>query len=292
MNKEIKGIDVSKYQGNIDWKKVKQSGIDFAIIRAGYGKGTIDKCFKQNIEGALNAGLKVGAYWFIYATNLDALLQNAKAFSNALAPYRKNVTMKMWCDWEYDSDAYCNKNGVVLDKATRTAWVKQFIEAVKSYGYDCGVYTNPDYIKTKFGDLSMYPLWIASYSKKKPNYDCFMWQYSSKGSVPGIVGNVDMNICYGNVSDSDNQEKKQNPYPVPTRTLKRKLITMRGDDVKWLQWELVEKGFLPATDEKGKSNIDGSFGKRTEAAVRLYQAANVLNVDGSCGPITRKSLAA
>lgn len=290
--KEMKGIDVSKYQGNIDWKKVKQSGIEFVIIRVGYGQSAIDPCFKKNIEGALAAGLMVGFYWFIYALNIDMLLRNARTFHEAIAPFKGRVAMKVWCDFEYDSDGYCNRNGIVLDKETRTAWVKQFCEAMISYGWDCGVYTNPDYIKNKFGDLSMYPLWLASYSKKKPNYECFMWQYSSKGSVPGIVGNVDMNICYGYVSDSGNQEKKQNPYPVPTRTLKRKLITMRGDDVKWLQWELVNRGFLPEYDEKGRSNIDGAFGKRTEAAVRLYQDANGLIVDGSCGPITRKSLAA
>lgn len=281
----MKGIDVSKYQGNIDWNKVKASGIDFVIIRVGYGKSSVDPNFVKYIKGASAAGLKIGVYWFIYATSKQAVIQNANTFNKTIAPYKDLITMKVWSDWEYDSDNYCQKHGIVLGKTARTEWVKLFCNTMINYGWDCGIYTNLDYKNNKFGDISEYPLWMAYYSSKQYS-NCYMQQYSSKGSVPGISGNVDMNICYEESSTSPATQKK-NPYSVPTRTLKKKVITMRGEDVKWLQWELVEKGFLAATNKKGKSNIDGAFGKLTDAAVRAYQAANGLVVDGSVGKITR-----
>ena len=292
MSEQLKGIDVSAHQKNIDWDKVKASGIDFAIIRVGYGKRSIDKYFKKNIEGALRVGLKVGVYWFIYATSSNTLVQNANSFYKAIAPYKDKITMKVWCDFEYDTDAYANKNGVIFTKQSRTEYVKRFCDTMKAYGFDTGVYANPDYLRTKFGDLSMYPLWLAAYANTKPNYDCFMWQHSSKGKVNGIVGNVDMNICYGMTKEEDQKPKPTlNPYKIPTRTLKKTSpFLMKGEDVKWLQFELVAEGYLPAKNSKGKSNVDGSFGKLTDNAVRQYQLAHGLVVDGKVGPATRKEL--
>ena len=293
MAEQLKGIDVSVHQGTIDWNKVKAAGIDFVIIRAGYGQSTVDKYFKQNIEGALKAGLKVGAYWFIYALNMNGLINNAKTFASTIEPYRNEIEMKVWCDLEYDSDNYAKKKGVTFTKATRTDMVRRFCDLMKAYGYDCGVYANPDYLKTKFEDVTMYPLWLASYSKTKPKaYNCFMWQHTSKGKVNGISGNVDMNICYGmtkEVSSGGNQTG--NPYPVPTRILKKTFpVLMKGNDVKWLQYELVKKGYLPAKNKKGKSNIDGIFGNDTLTAVKAYQKAKGLVVDGKVGPKTIASL--
>lgn len=266
-----RGIDVSVHNGNINWNKVKEAGVDFVIIRAGYGKNSVDKTFKANIEGALKAGLKVGAYWFVYALKKAEIGQNAKAFKDALDPYKGKITMKVWCDLEYDSDSYCAKHGVNLSKAARTEWVKEFCDIMKAYGYDCGVYANPDYLKNKLGDVSKYSLWLARYSSSKGSYQPFMWQYSSKGSIAGIKGNVDMNICY---ADSG---QKNNPYPVPTRTLKKRIPMMKGDDVKWLQAELG-------------ISVDGKFGNQTKTAVLAYQRAHGLTVDGAVGAKTRYSL--
>lgn len=193
----IKGIDVSKHQGEIDWRKVKASGnVDFAIIRAGYGYTYKDPYLEQNIKDAIANGIKVGAYWFIYAVNVEEAVKNAEKFHEIISPYAKEITMKVWADFEYDSDKYAEKNGYLLSKANRTNIVKAFCKRLEELGYDVGVYANRDYLKNKFNDLSMYPLWYALYNSPKDK-ECFAWQYTSKGSVEGIKGNVDMDICYG-----------------------------------------------------------------------------------------------
>lgn len=191
----MRGIDVSYHNGLIDWNKVKQSGIvDFAIIRAGYGKSTMDKQFINNICGANTAGLKVGVYWFIYAANVDEAVMNAKKCEEYIEKYKDIITMKVWADWEYDSD---KRNPQT--KESRTAIVKAFCDYLSGKGHETGVYSNVDYLTSKFGDLSKYPLWLAKYSSSKGNYNPFMWQHSSQGRVEGISTYVDMNIYYGNM---------------------------------------------------------------------------------------------
>ena len=210
------GIDVSKHQGLIDWKKVADFGIKFAMIRAGYGKNNVDEFFIENIVGAHTAGLKIGVYWFIYALNENDSLENAKKFHKVIEPYRNIIELKVCADYEYDSDDYSRKNGVVQNKSTRTRMVRTFLNYLKSKGWDVANYANPDYIKNYFEDLSEYPLWLAAYSYTEENakkYNPWMWQYSSKGGVPGIVGPCDMNICYENV------EEVIEYYPIPNFTL-------------------------------------------------------------------------
>lgn len=200
----MKGIDVSKHQGVIDWKKVVDSGIEFAIIRAGYGKNTVDERFIENIVGAHTAGLKIGVYWFIYALNEYDTIKNAEMFHKTIEPYRDIIKLKVFADYEYDSDNYANKNGVIHNNKTRTVIVKSFLRYLKERGWDVGNYANPDYVKNHFEDLSEYPLWLAWYTGNEnnvKNYNPLMWQYSSKGSVPGIKGNVDMNIWYDEVKE-------------------------------------------------------------------------------------------
>lgn len=189
------GIDVSKHNGSIDFNKVKADGYDFVIIRAGYGKSTKDSKFDDNIRKALAAGLKVGAYWFIYAKTGNDILGNVKMAHAVLNNWKDNITMGVWADYEYDSDKYVGRQ---LSVQERTAWVKAFIEGMKGNGYDCGLYANPDYLDNKFGNLKAYNLWIARYTtdeNKVKDYKPFMWQYSSTGKVNGINGNVDLNKC-------------------------------------------------------------------------------------------------
>lgn len=275
----MKGIDVSKHNKTINWSKVKAAGIEFVIIRAGYGKNNVDTYFKRNIEGAIAQGLHIGVYWFIYGISELDMFRNAKKFHETIAPYKDKIDMKVWCDFEYDTDRYANDQGKVFTKTERTTLVNYFCKYMSDYGYDVGVYANPDYLNNKFNDLSGYPLWLALYSTSKRNYNPFMWQHTSKGKVDGISGNVDMNICYAEIGE---EGVNLNPYPVPTRTLKRTLITMKGDDVKWLQWELNAAGY--------NLEIDGKYGPKTLAAVKDYQKKHGLVVDGRVGPATRKAL--
>lgn len=259
----MNGIDVSYHNGIIDWDLVKQS-VDFVIIRAGYGKSQIDKQFVNNIRGASAANLKIGIYWFIYAANEQEAIENAKKCKEYIQEYKDVITMRVWADWEYDSD---KRNPQT--KESRTSIVKAFCEYLKSQGYNVGVYANPDYLQNKFGDLSNYPLWLAKYSTSKGNYEPFMWQHSSTGKIPGINTNVDLNIYYGNENG------------VYSRSTIR--FGSRGDDVVYLQQRLTAKGY-------GVGSIDGIFGYKTLEAVKAYQAENNLSVDGIVGKNTWNSL--
>lgn len=196
----IKGIDVSKWQRDIDFNKVKADGIDFVIIRAGTGKSTEDPYFSKNIRGAIDAGLKVGVYWFIYAKTSNDIIVNAKMCDAVLRNYKDSITLGVWADFEYDSDKYCARQ---LSVKERTAWVKLFLDTLYAKGYKVGVYANKDYKDNKFGNLSQYSLWFARYTddeSKVQNYNPFMWQFTDKGKVNGIKGNVDMNYLMTVVS--------------------------------------------------------------------------------------------
>lgn len=206
-----KGIDVSKYQGQIDWDVVKANGIEFAIIRAGFGTSTMDQCFTRNIQECIRVGMPVGAYWFIYGVNESDAIKNADKFHEILSQYKNHITMKVWCDLEYDTDANAKKKGVTLTKEIRTRMVVAFCERMKHYGYEVGNYTNKDYMVSKFNDLSQYPIWYARYdvTEQKVLSECkpMLWQYTSKGTVPGIKGDVDMNLML--------QGEIKNPTPTP-----------------------------------------------------------------------------
>ena len=124
----LKGIDVSRHQKDIDWARVKASGIDVAIIRTSYGmKQTDDKAI-YNIEEALKNGVQIGVYHFIYADNKDEVIKNAEKFYAVCKPYLNKIAFGCWCDWEYDTD---KRNGYKFDKEQRTELVKAFCEKCK-----------------------------------------------------------------------------------------------------------------------------------------------------------------
>lgn len=191
------GIDVSKWQGDIDWKAVANAGIDFAIIRCGYrGSSTgvlaEDSYFKQNIKGATENGIKVGVYYFTQAITEAEAVEEASAAIALVQGYK--LHFPIFIDTEGSGGRADS-----LDKATRTAIVKAFCETVRNSGYKPGIYASKYwyYDKLDVSQLSTYNIWVAQYNTEcnyNGRYD--MWQYSSKGSVPGISTNVDMNICY------------------------------------------------------------------------------------------------
>lgn len=270
----LKGIDVSRHQKNIDWAKVKSSGIDVAIIRTSYGmKQTDDKAI-YNIEEALKNGIEIGIYHFVYADSKEEVEKNAEKFYSVCKPYLKQIKFGCWCDWEYDTD---KRNGNRFNKDQRTELVKVFCEKCKSLGMpNVGVYANPDYLLTKFGDLSAYPLWIAKYGKKPSTsqWNFVMWQYSSKGNVVGIKGSVDLDEVY-----TGEETKQDAPQHIQSRrVLKYTLPMMVGSDVVHCQRILQNLGY-----DLGKTGADGKFGKKTEEAVKQFQNERGLVVDGIVG---------
>lgn len=193
-----RGIDVSKYQGNIDWGAVAASGINFAIIRVGYrgsSSGALiqDPNFKKNISGATKAGIKVGLYFFTQAVNEAEAVEEASMAMSLASGYK--VTYPIFIDTERASDGRANG----LSKSARTAVVKAFCQTIRNGGYKAGVYASKSWYANQLNAsaLNGYCIWVAQYNSSctySGKYD--MWQYSSKGSVSGIKGNVDMNISY------------------------------------------------------------------------------------------------
>ena len=199
-----KGIDVSKWNGTIDWKKVKADGIDYVIIRGGFGNATVDPQFESYIQGASDAGLKIGVYWFSYATSVTKAIEEAAKCLETIAPYRDKITYPVFYDFEYDSVDYAKKLGITITKDLSSKMADEFLTAIKNAGYITGIYTNKD-----FGDKYFYEdmlfannLWIAQYSSACTyNRPYMMWQYTDKGTINGIGTSsepayFDMNYTY------------------------------------------------------------------------------------------------
>ena len=192
------GIDVSKHNGNIDWKAVKNSGVNFAIIRCGYrgystGVMVEDPTFKTNIRGALGAGLRVGVYYYSQAVDEVEAVEEASMVINLLSGY--GIQLPVYMDVEASGG-----RGDSISVSQRTANIKAFCGTIQSAGYKAGVYANKTWLSSYINtsQISNYHIWLAQYAKEPTytgsRYD--MWQYTSKGRVSGISGNVDMNICY------------------------------------------------------------------------------------------------
>lgn len=226
----LKGIDVSQWQGNIDWQKVKSADIQFAMLRAGYGRNSLDTKFHRNAQGAIAAGIPIGLYWFSYALNVEMARREAQYAVEVAKKYK--ITWPIAYDLEYDTVSYADKNGVAITKTLATQMAVAFCEEIKRLGYIPMVYTNLDYLNRYFDRSKLpYELWYAQYASTASVADKEIWQYSSKGSVPGIAGNVDMNHGYkdyGNGGDSK-PDPAPTPSPAPSgTTLNLAVAVMQG----------------------------------------------------------------
>ena len=195
------GIDVSSHQGEIDWKQVAKSGVEFVMIRLGfrgYGKeGTlnVDKYFAQNLKGAREAGLKVGVYFFSQAVNIAEAEEEAAFVLQQLAGAKLDYPVVY--DWEPVSDKSARTNG--LDAETLTDCAIAFCDAVSYAGYTPMIYYNTPVAYTRYdlSRLTSYDVWYAQYADKPSMYyDYRIWQYSDSGTIPGIKTRVDMNIAF------------------------------------------------------------------------------------------------
>ena len=191
------GIDVSKWNGTIDWNAVKNSGVSYVIIRVGYrgsSQGALieDPKFKTNIKGATAAGIKVGVYFFTQAVDEVEAVQEASMVLDRISGYK--ISYPVFLDVEGSGG-----RGDKIDSATRTAVCKAFCNTIQNAGYTAGVYANKTWLSQKMdaGALSAYKIWLAQYAKTPTytgRYD--LWQYRSNGKVSGISGNVDLNLSY------------------------------------------------------------------------------------------------
>lgn len=272
----ILGIDVSSYQGNIIWSKVAGAGIKFAVLKIIRKDLQKDSKFEVNWDGCKKAGIDIaGVYNYSYATSTAKAIRDAHAVVDAL----EGRTTTVWLDVEDDCMKGLGKNLISI--------IDAYAKVISNAGLGFGVYTGASFYNTyikKYGGIS-YPLWIAAYgtnngqpqTNKMPTMtNCIGWQFTSKGSVPGIVGNVDINYFYAGATII-------NPYSEPILTQK---LGSRGTGVKWIQWQLCYKGF--------ELKIDGIYGPKTEEKVVAFQKSvfphDRKEWDGKVGKKTKAAL--
>ena len=194
------GIDVSRWNEEIHWNKVKEAGIEYAIIRAGY-RGSVtgalveDKYFRQNIEGALKAGVPVGLYFFTQATTEVEAVEEASMVLALCKEY--DITYPIFIDTEKVGE---NGRANELDKKKRTAICQAFCETIRNGGYKAGIYASKNWFENQL-DMNILSddiyVWLAQYGDEV-TYDrkYHIWQYTSSGRVLGIEGRVDLNLSF------------------------------------------------------------------------------------------------
>lgn len=285
---EVFGIDVSHYQKEIDWKKVAASGKKFAILKCQYETKShrIDEFFERNYAGCIANGIAPGVYIYIARASMED--PDADAISLLMYLKERKLDYGIWLDLEDASVA-------LKGKAYIRSLVYRYSDIFKKAGYYVGIYCNRDwYLRLMHEDLIRdFDFWIARYPKndsgaynpnsslKPSSQHAVAWQYSSKGNVPGIIGNVDLDVDFdGNIIlNSVKSVISQNPYREPVTNMKK---GMCGNAIKWIQWQLNQHGYT--------LKIDGIFGGATYAAVRNFQSKHYLNDDGIVGILTRTAL--
>ena len=184
-------IDISEWNGDLDFDAIRASGIDTVIIRCGFGQSGIDKYFPIYMEEAQKAGLKIGVYYYSYATDYDTAVSEAMHCVDLIGEYRDVIDLPVFYDVEEDRN---------VPRITDVCM--GFINTMNYYGCNCGIYTTGSWYSSYFKDISTDYIWIAYWGAddgqphNKPDY-CDIWQYTSKGSVPGAgSGCVDRDIVY------------------------------------------------------------------------------------------------
>ena len=202
-----KGIDVSKYQGDINWEKVAKDGVEYAFIRAGVrgsteGKVMKDENFTDNIEGAIDNGIEAGVYFFTQAVTEEEAIEEAEFVLDMIKPY--DITYPVVLDIEEVTSANARTAELTKEEYTRNCIA--FCETIKDAGYTPMIYGNLKtfLIMLDLEQLEDYRKWFAYYNAPVYfPYEFDIWQYSSKGSVSGIKGDVDLNICMKDLGKKD-----------------------------------------------------------------------------------------
>lgn len=247
------GVDVSSYQGKPDWNKVAADNITFAILRILNSKG-VDTSFEHNYAGCTAAGIEKGVYRYSYALTVPQAQTEALEVVSTLAG--RSLDIGVWLDLEWSKQRALGNAKV---KEIADAWM----QIVREHGYKCGVYCNLDWYRNVCGGLNA-EYWVARYpaadngivkESLRPNVGEQGWQFSSKGKVAGISGNVDMNIWYGDIADPDT--------PQPSKPAAG---TLDAEAVRSLQEALNADG---VRDRNGNAlKVDGAKGTLTESAIK------------------------
>lgn len=241
----MKGIDVSHHQGKINWKKVAESDVDYAIIRCGYGdniKSQDDKYWEENVAGCEKYNIPYGVYIYSYATTVKQAKSEAEHVLRLIKGHTLNFPI--YFDME---DAVQAK----LTNAKRRDIANAFLNEIHNAGYECGVYANlnwwNNYIPATISNNVLWYKWVAQYNNSACTYDGTyqMWQCTSEGTVPGVEGDVDINFWFGEVRDRSYNIKRYGTVtaPKPTTVTAPKRVTIKslkkGKKKATLKWKKV-----------------------------------------------------
>lgn len=270
----MEGIDVSRYQGTVNWQQVAGDGKAFAILRAGYGReeNQQDPYFIRNYNGATAAGLQVGCYWYSYADTVARARAEADTCLAVLG--EREFPLGVWFDQEYEPAI------LALTNAQRTAIVRAFLARVRAAGYITGLYCSADWLRSRLNTSQLVGenLWVAQYASALASpLPANLWQYTDTGRVSGVSGNVDLDRLLREVAGDRG--------PAPALGAATLRPGDRGQYVSNLQTMLAALGFEPGS-------ADGIFGPRTQAAVLAFQRAAGLSADGLVGNQTKTALRA
>lgn len=301
-----KGIDVSEFQGKIDWEKVKNDGIEFAILRCGYGmdfSNQDDVEYERNANECERLGIPYGVYLMSYANTVEKARSEAEHVLRLIEG--RKISLGVWYDIED------NGTSGAINKETLTNIINTFCNTIKNAGYKVGVYASLNWLENKIEKTikDNYDIWVAQYySKCEYEGKYIMWQHTSSGKVNGISTNVDMNILYEDlpvINNNDNNNSKTNNSEI-VKSLQKALnkdyncgldvdgiigsLTTKavnnnmvrnftvGEFAKWVQERLIAKGY--SLNEFG---VDGRYGDESEKKVREFQANCDIDVDGIVG---------
>lgn len=309
------GIDISKWQGRVDWgqlsKQHKAGNLDFVIIRAGLGGGTVDPRFEEYYAAATAAGIPVGAYWYAYWGPYTPS-QEAASFLRAVAG--KRLEYGIWYDVEYEPDI------LGMGKAERTDKVLEGLGALAASGRYVGLYASTDMVNNRleYGRLRGYDLWCAQYAGRNTcKLPYGIWQYTSGGSVPGIAGRVDCDRAYkdypafvvGQLAGEDANANAgaegpegaggvDKPAPLPTPTPGQEDRVPRETHT----WRITGEGkadadrLMAMCDRLGLYTLGTVEVQHGDGPVELLNLANKLALGSRCkmsiGPATRGDLIA
>ena len=312
--KMLKGIDVSHYQGNIDWDKVKPQ-IDFAILRMGLGDdipSQDDKQFERNYAECTRLGIPFAVYFFSYAVNKAKVAKEIAHIKRLLngktlnAPVYIDIENTRGLDWRSISDALM------------LSIMQEYNLQLNAIGYKMGIYSSRSaFWNEKMSDpwYDNISKWVAEYGDKVNSFNrpYDIWQYTSKGTVNGINGNVDMNVSYNSIFEKPTPAPAA-PQPKPINTAVKdwqlaaiadgyKFPKYGADGIWGEECESVAKGAIckkrltytnrnltKIVQRTVGVTVDGLFGKNTDRAVRAYQGSNGLTADGCVGINTWKMI--
>ena len=275
-------IDVSEHNRKIDWEAARADDVEYAIIRCGFGKDNEsqdDKYFEINMQNALDAGVKVGVYFYSYAQDEESAASEADHCLRLIEPYKDKLAMPVFYDVEEKSIADHIKDTIPV-----------FTRILNDAGYNVGVYCTTWWFDNYFKDIACDYFWLASWGNDdgephtKPEW-CDIWQYTSRGSVHGLGYDcVDCDILYNKdmkaLIDSGDEDLPET-VSIDMNITK---IGDTGNQVETLQILLNAFGFR---DQDGNElKVDSIFGEKTDYAVKSYQAARDIEADGIVGYLT------